>query len=246
MLHHLNATHATLKSESAQLADMRLKANDYTQTLDELRAKVERTDRANVKENAEKDDERQLFVARKHRIVNKMSGLIEKMNQAIKLTAVRKATPHPDAQKELNALNAKSQLYAEQIATLSTKIDCLKNELADAKKTEAELVSKKDKRAKLLALAKSTAAKLKHAVEVMTNVVKKKDSTVRIHQPSVQGVKFASSLADTMDQTLHDAIHQVKSEAHAHFRQNMTDHVDKMANDVNFLHEMEALPLVGT
>jgi len=239
MLKHLKEKHATLKVEAKELTAMQKTSEDYTQKMAELQETVDRTDKANVKEKAEKDKEERAFKKKEGNIVGKMSTLIDKMKKAIKTTAIRKATPHPDAQKHLNDLNAKAQLYAETISTLSTKIDCLKKELKVAKKLESVLEFKKDKRRRVLKLAKDTAAKLKHSVETLTNIVKTKDDTVKIHQSSGAGVDFAKKLASSLDLKLSNTAKQVANEAAAHAKQRLLHLQHKAEKNPSFLTELE-------
>lgn len=214
-LEQLRGTAHVLADEKEKLKGMKDKAAALRTQLTAISAKNDFQAKNNAKENSKKKLEKAEFKQKKTTIVTKMSSLVKKMKHAIKFTAVKKATPHQDAQNTLNSLNAKTQHYASEISTLSAQITCLQKELKVAQEQEAAEAKKKANRKKLLMIADQTYKQLHATVEQLQGTVTNKDKTMQIQKAKSEGVDFAKTLANRAERAVESAAEQaVQSNLH--------------------------------
>jgi len=207
-LESLRGTAKVLADLKEKLAKMKAKATALRAQLSMISAKNDNKAKRDAQENSQKEQSKAEFKLKKTTIVTKMSNLVRKMKGAIKFTAVKKATPHQDAQNQLNSLNAHTQRYATEISTLSTQITCLQKELKVAQEQEAAEAKKKADRKKLLVIADQTYKQLHDTVQQLQGAVTNKVKTMQIQSPKAEGVDFAKKLADRTEGALETAAQQ--------------------------------------
>merc|ERR1711998_375166 len=164
LLETLRETNATLATENSQYRSAHEAQLALEEQVSEIQDKVDATEKEYTKEVGQKDREHKAFKDKEKKITDKMQMLITKMKKAIKVTAIRKATPHTDAQVLLKDLNQKSQENSVLIAELSSSVKTLKDNIQESKATEASMAEKKVHRKALLAKAYATKTRLQEAV----------------------------------------------------------------------------------
>lgn len=215
-LDEYHKTSEKLKSETSQLVAMQAKAADIHQSLTASQGELDDSTTKFAQEREQLIQEKNDFKAQKMAILTKMDKLVDDMKHTIKDTAVRKATPHADAEAQLNSLNVQIQQKTLKITALSSEIHQTKIQLDDAQEKEEELQASKDKRIAVLQLANTAYEKLQKSVATLQRIVAAKDITTAVQQPTAHGVQFTKDLASSIASTMKDAVKESSDEALKH------------------------------
>lgn len=240
LLESMREANATLATESEEYASVMQQSRALSDEVSELQAQVTANIRSNTKEVGEKDRESATFQRKEKQVTDKMTDLINKMKKAIKVTAIRKATPHPESEAELKDLNDQSQSNAVTIADLSVHVKSLKEQLDKSKDLEAELAEKKVHRTVLLKKAKETQASLTEAVERYKKAVERKDVSTSIVKQEPKGTTFTKKLFDKLDGVVSSSIDKGMADVQHQYTASMADHMEQIKDDSEALAQIEA------
>jgi len=189
----------TVKTTQKLLTEKTKAAALLQSKVDEVERKLEELQKSNTRDGDEFSRKQRSFSRKKRNMIRKITMMQDKMKIAIKTTAIRKATPHQDAQVLLNSLIQREHENDLKIAKLSMQLNNHQKHVHKSKQQEAKLILTTNKQGNALKLAHVAVSTMSTAVETLTKVVNNKDTTTLIKTGKSFGVDYTKRLlAETM------------------------------------------------